>query len=164
MRDAQSRGPSGAISSRKMEDEPFFRALRKLRKEYEDKALSTADLMHIFESELPPSLWYEGHKSLDWFYEGWINGSAVPAFDLRDVKFSDKEKSKATLVSGTLIQDQAPDTLVTAVPVYASLGGKNIFLKRIFAEGKETQFHISAPAGTRKLVIDPEQTLLSRAK
>jgi len=80
------------------------------------------------------------------------------------VKFSDKEKSKATLVSGTLIQDQAPDTLVTAVPVYASLGGKNIFLKRIFAEGKETQFHISAPAGTRKLVIDPEQTLLSRAK
>ena len=164
MRDAQSRGPSGSISSRKMEDEPFFRALRKLRKEYEDKALSTADLMHIFESELPPSLWYEGHKSLDWFYEGWINGSAVPAFDLRDVKFSDKEKNKTTLVSGTLIQDQAPDTLVTAVPVYASLGGKNIFLKRIFAEGKETQFHISAPAGTRKLVIDPEQTLLSRAK
>jgi hypothetical protein len=164
MRDAQNKGPSGAMSSRKMEDEPFLRALRKLRRDYEDKALSTAELMHVFESELPPSLWYEGHKSLDWFYEGWINGEAIPAFDLRDVKFLDKEKGKPTLVTGTLIQEQASDTLVTAVPIYASIGGKNIFLKRIFAEGEETQFRISAPAGTRKLVVDPEQTLLSRAK
>jgi hypothetical protein len=161
MRDGQNQSPS---RSRKMEDEPFLRALRRLRKNYEDKTASTTDLMHIFESELPPSLWYEGHKSLDWFYEGWINGNAIPAFDLRDVKFTDKEKSKTTLVTGTLIQEHSPDTLVTAVPLYASIGGKNIFLKRIFAEGDETQFRISAPAGTRRLVIDPEQTLLSRAR
>jgi hypothetical protein len=164
MRDAQSKGSSATVSSRKMEDEPFLRALRKLRKDYEYKALSTAELMHIFESELPSSLWYEGHNSLDWFYQGWINGSAIPAFDLRDVKFSEKEKSKTTLVTGTLIQGQSPDTLVTAVPIYASIGGKNVFLKRIFAEGEQTQFRLSAPAGTRRLVIDPEQTLLSRAK
>ena len=164
MRDAQSKGASGAIRSGKMEDEPFLRALRKFRKAYEDKAASTTDLIHVLESELPPSLWYEGQKSLGWFYEGWINGEAIPSFDLRNVKLSEKEKSKSTIVTGTLIQEQAPDTLVTAVPVYASIGGKNIFLKRIFAEGEETQFRISAPAGTRKLVIDPEQTLLSRAK
>jgi hypothetical protein len=164
MRDAQNKGPSGTVSSRKLEDEPFLRALRKLRKDYEGKMASTTDLMRLFESELPTSLWYEGHKSLDWFYEGWINGSAIPAFELRDVKFNGKEKSKATLVTGTLVQNQAPDTLVTAIPIYASIGGKNIFLKRIFAEGEETQFRISAPAGTRTLVIDPEQTLLSRAK
>src|SRR5947209_1998405 len=157
MRDAQSKGASGAISSRKMEDETFVRALRKLRNDYEDRAASTTDLMHVFESELPPSLWYEGHKSLDWFYEGWINGTAIPAFDLRDVKFTEKEKGKPTLVTGILIQEQAPDTLVTAVPIYASVGGKNIFLKRIFAEGEETQFRMSAPAGTHKLVIDPEE-------
>jgi hypothetical protein len=164
MRDAQRKDSHGPISSRKMEDDPFLRALRKLRKDYEGKAVSTADVMRVFESELPPSLWYEGHKSLDWFYEGWINGSAIPNFGLRDLKFTEKEKGKPTLVTGTLIQEQAPDTLVTAVPVYASIGGKNIFLKRIFAEGEETQFRIFAPAGTRRLVIDPEQTLLSRAK
>jgi hypothetical protein len=164
MRDAQRKDSHGPISSRKMEDDPFLRALRKLRKDYEGKAVSTADVMRVFESELPPSLWYEGHKSLDWFYEGWINGSAIPNFGLRDLKFTEKEKGKPTLVTGTLIQEQAPDTLVTAVPVYASIGGKNIFLKRIFAEGEETQFRIFAPAGTRRLVIDPEQTLLSRTK
>jgi len=165
MRDAQSKGTSVAIPSRKMEDEPFLRALRKLRKDYEDKAVSTSELMRVFESELPPSLSYEGHKSLDWFYESWINGTAIPTFELKDLKFTDTDKGKgATQVSGTILQDQATDTLVTAVPVYASVGGRNIFLKRIFAEGQETQFRISAPAGVRKLIIDPEQTLLSRAK
>jgi hypothetical protein len=127
--------------------------------------VSTSELMRVFESELPPSLWYEGHKSLDWFYESWINGTAIPTFELKDLKFTDKDKGKGvTQVSGTIVQEQAPDTLVTAVPLYASIGGRNIFLKRIFAEGKETQFRFSAPAGVRKLVVDPEQTLLSRAK
>ena len=165
MRDAQSKGSSAAITSRKMEDEPFLRALRKLRKDYEDKAVSTSELMHVFESELPSSLWYEGHKSLDWFYESWINGTAIPTFELKNLKFTDTDKGKGvTQVSGTIVQEQAPDTLVTAVPLYASIGGRNIFVKRIFAEGQETQFRISAPAGVRKLVIDPEQTLLSRGK
>lgn len=165
MRDTQSKGLSAAITSRKMEDEPFLRALRKLRKDYEDKAVSTSELMRVFESELPPSLWYEGHKSLDWFSESWINGTAIPTFELKDLKFTDTDKGKgATQVSGTIAQERATDTLVTAVPIYASVGGKNIFLKRIFAEGQETQFRISAPVGARKLVIDPEQTLLSRGK
>src|SRR5205823_7875271 len=107
-------------------------------------------------------LWYEGHKSLDWFYEGWVNGSAVPSFELRNLKFSDK--GAATVVSGTVVQEHAPGNLVTAVPLYAARTGKNIFLGRTFAEGEETQFHISAPAGTRKIFLDPEQTLLSRTK
>jgi Peptidase family M1 domain len=158
MRDGQKKT---GIQSR-LEDEPFVRALRKLRRDYEDKSITTANLMHVFESELPESMWYEGHKSLDWFYAGWVNGSAIPSYGLRDLKFTDREKS--TSISGTIVQQQAPDTLVTAVPVYASISGKNIFLKRIFAEGTETQFRISAPMGTRKLVIDPEKTLLSRTK
>ncbi len=164
MRDAQSKSMA-ADHSRQIGDEPFLRALRKLRKDYEDKAVSTSELMRVFESELPPSLWYEEHKSLDWFYESWINGTAIPTFEVRDLKFTDTDKGKGvTQLSGTIVQERAPDTMVTSVPLYASIGGKNIFLKRIFAEGQETQFRISAPAGVRKLVVDPEQTLLSRGK
>jgi hypothetical protein len=37
-------------------------------------------------------------------------------------------------------------------------------LRRIFADGSETPFRITAPVGTHKILIDPEQTLLSRAK
>jgi hypothetical protein len=160
MRDAERKG--GTVGSRKAEGEPFLRALRRLRTEYEGRAVNNAQLMAVLQSELPSSLWYEGHKSLDWFYESWVNGSAVPAFELRGLKFTDKPGS--TVISGTIIQEHGPASLVTAVPLYASRAGKNIFLGQVFAEGKETAFHISAPAGVRKALLDPEQTLLARGK
>jgi hypothetical protein len=144
------------------ENDPFIRALRKLRHDYQDRAVTTSQLMQIFASELPQPLWYEGHKSLSWFYDGWITGDAIPGFTLQDVKYV--QKGKATIVTGTLVQEHAPDTLVSAVPIYASIAKKDIFLKRIFAEGEQTTFRLLAPAGTRSLVIDPEQTLLSRPK
>ena len=68
----------------------------------------------------------------------------------------------ARSVDPIVAQEHAPDNLVTAVPLYASIAGKSVFLGRVFAEGKETQFHIPAPVGARKIIIDPEQTLLSR--
>lgn len=161
MRYAQAKSGEG-LQPEPLEDEPFVRALRDLRNNYQGKAVSTAELMHVFESELPSSAWYEGHKSLDWFYESWVNGSAIPSFELKDVKFL--EHGKRVTVTGTLMQEHAPDTLVTAVPLYASIAGKSIFLGQVFAEGDEVNFRLSAPLGTRKLVIDPEHTLLSRAK
>jgi hypothetical protein len=141
-------------------DDLFLRTLRQLRTQYEGKPLSTAELIAAFEPELPRSLWYEGHKSLTWFYDSWVNGSAIPKFELRDLKFADK--AEATAVSGTIVQDHAPDGLVTSVPLYASIAGRNVFLARVFAEGQQTSFHVSAPSHTRKILIDPEHTLLSR--
>jgi peptidase M1-like protein len=141
-------------------DDLFLRTLRKLRTQYEGKPLSSAQLIAALEPELPRSLWYEGHKSLAWFYDSWVNGSAIPKFGLHDLKFA--EKAGTTTVSGTIVQDDAPDWLVTSVPLYASIAGRNVFLGRVFAEGQETSFHISAPRQARKIVIDPEHTLLSR--
>jgi hypothetical protein len=157
MKDGQTADRRSAL-----DDEPFIRALRKLRREYQGKPVSTPELMRVFASELPPGSWYEGRRSLDWFTEGWVDGTAIPSLSLRDLKYSGKNAS--TMVSGTLVQEDAPDTLVTAAPLYASVDGKEVFLKEVFAEGHETQFHILAPAGARRIVIDPEHTLLSRFK
>jgi hypothetical protein len=163
MRDAElktgtrGRGVRGAQTP----DEPFIRALRKFRERYQGKAVTTQELFGVLEEELPPSLQYEGRKSLDWFYQGWVNGASIPSFELHEVKYADKTGS--TMVTGTILQKSASDSLVTAVPVYASVAGKNVLLGRVFADGRETQFHLSAPAGTHKIVLDPYQTLLARA-
>jgi aminopeptidase N len=149
-----------AVHAKGRDDQPFLRALRRLRTDYENKPVTTSDLMKVFASELPLSLSYEGRKSLDWFYEGWINGSSIPEFSLHEVKFV--PKAGAVVVSGNIKQEHAPDSLVTAVPVFAVIGGRNVYLARVFVEGPETSFHLTAPADTRKLVLDPELTLLSR--
>ena len=164
LRDAEqkSRARRPGTSEAQTEDEPFVRALRKLRERYEGKAITTQEMLRVFEEELPPTLWYEGRKSLDWFYQGWVNGTVIPRLELQGVKYSDKAGS--TAISGTIRQKDAPNDLVTSVPVYAMLSGKTVLLGRVFADGSETQFHLTAPAGTRKVVLDSNKTLLARVR
>jgi hypothetical protein len=160
MRDAERK--SAKVTAKHPTDEPFIRALRKLRGKYEGRAVSTAELLAVFESELPPSLVYDGHKSLNWFLRGWITGSAIPELSLKGLKFSDKEGG--TVVTGSLVQEDAPGDLVTAVPIYAVIRGRSVFAGQVFAEGTESPFRLTVPAGARRIVADPEQTLLSRKK
>ena len=49
-------------------DAPFFHALSKIRDRYQEKSINTREMLQVFEEELPPSLWFEGKQSLDWFY------------------------------------------------------------------------------------------------
>jgi hypothetical protein len=143
-------------------DEPFIRALRTVRERYEGKSITTRELLRVFEEQLPPSLSYEGKRSLDWFYQSWINGTAIPKLELQGVKYT--EKAGATAISGTILQKSIPNELVSSVPVYAVMASKSVLIGRIFADGPETQFHLSAPLGTRKIVLDPNQTLLTRVR
>ena len=144
-------------------DEPFVRALRKVRQRYEGRAISTKELIDVFAEELPPPLRYEGKKSLDWFLEGWINGTSLPQLELKAVKFT--PKGAGLVVSGTILQKDAPEDLVTSVPVYAVMAGKQtLLLGRVFADGEESSFHLAAPAGVHKIVLDPNETILTSPK
>jgi aminopeptidase N len=144
-------------------EEPFVRALRNVRQRYEGKAISTRELLDVFAEELPPSVRYEGKKSLDWFFEGWINGTSLPRLELKGVKFS--SKGTGVTVSGTILQKDAPQDLVTSVPVYGVTTGKQpVLLGRVFADGEETSFRLAAPAGTHKVVLDPFETVLTSPK
>jgi hypothetical protein len=148
-------------------DDPFVRGLRKVRQRYEGKAISTKELIDVFAEDLPPALRYEGKSSLDWFLEGWINGTALPKLALKAVKFT--AKGTGVVVSGTIVQTDAPQDLVTSVPVYAVMTGKQagrqqVLLGRVFTDGEESSFHLPAPAGTSKIVLDPNETILTSPK
>ncbi|MGH9537396.1 MAG: M1 family metallopeptidase, partial [Terriglobales bacterium] len=157
MRDAErSRKGSSANISDAQADAPFLRALGKMRQRFQGKSVNTREVIHLFEEELPPSLWFEHKQSLDWFYQGWVNGTALPRLELKTVKFV--EKPGSVVVAGSISQDDAPKDLVTPVPVYALLPGRSVLLGQVFADGPETSFHLSAPVGTRRIVLDPNQT------
>jgi hypothetical protein len=161
--DATAQEPGRKMRTGGGPDEPFVRALRKLRQRYEGRSLSTREMFDVFAEDLPPALRYEGKMSLDWFLVGWVNGTALPRLELKAVKFT--PKGSATVVSGTILQKDAPENLVTSVPVYAVVAGKKaVLLGRVFADGEESSFHLSAPAGTRKIVLDPNETILTTPK
>jgi hypothetical protein len=141
-------------------DEPFLRALRKLRDRYQGKEISTHALQSVFEEEMPDALKFEGRKSLDWFFQTWVNGTAIPKLELRDVRFTNR--GNGLTATGKILQKEAPEELITSVPVYGSTGKGLVMVGRIFADGSESSFRLNLPAGTRKLVLDPYHTILSR--
>ncbi len=165
LRDSEtaSRSRNGRANPSAKADEPFFRALRKIRERYAGKSLSTQELIQVFEEELPRPLWYEKRAKLDWFLEGWIEGTAIPELEAREIHIT--EKSGVTRVTGVIVQKDAPDDLVTAVPVYATTAGNAmIFLGEVLADGQETAFRLTTPTEVRKIVLDPKHTILTTLK
>ena len=158
-----SEGTTRSRNRKTNPEEPFFRALRKVTERYAGKSISTKELMQVFEEELPRPLWYENRHTLDWFVDGWINGTAMPRLETRDIRITQKERG--AVVSGAIVQKDASEDLVTAVPVYAMTSGNSlVFLGEVLADGAETGFRLNAPSAARKIVLDPKQTILTTLK
>lgn len=159
--DAEAEQHRGAVPTGP--EEPFVKALRRFRERYQGQSITTRELLDVFAEDLPPALRYEDKSSLDWFLESWINGTSLPKLELKGVRFS--PKAGFMVVTGTILQKEAPPDLVTSVPLYAVESGKTLVrLGRVFADGQESTFRISAPAGTHKIQLDPQQTILTSPK
>ncbi len=141
------------------DDTVFLTLLHNLVDRYQEKQITNADFEQALEEVLPRSLWFENRKSLDWFFDGWVNGTAFPQLEVAGVKFS--RTAKATMVSGVIHQNSAPFDLVTSVPVYGVTDDGQIYLGRVFAEGAETRFTLPAPSDVKQLELDPYHTVLT---
>jgi hypothetical protein len=142
-------------------DALFFAALKGLLARSSNHKISTRELQRAFEEVLPPSLNYEGHKSLDWFFDSWVNDVSIPEFSLEDVRVV--SAGAKTQVNGTIRESYAAKDLITVVPLYAvDESGKSQFLAFVFADDPQTAFTLAAPAGTKQILLDPEGTLLRR--
>jgi Peptidase family M1 domain len=142
-------------------DAVFFSALKSLLAAAPNHKVSTLDLQRAFEQVMPASLSYEGKKSLDWFFDSWINGNSIPRFSLEGVHMT--PAAGKLKVTGNILQDHAARDMVTAVPLYVVDGlGKSRFLAFVFADDPKTEFTLIAPAGAKQILLDPEETLLRR--
>ena len=140
-------------------DQVFLALLRNLYDRYQGQEITNAAFEQAVEDVLPKSLWFDGHKSLDWFFDGWVNGTAFPRFEIKDARFS--TRTGKPMVSATLRQIDAPEDLVTSIPVYGTAGDSKVYLGRVFAEGQETRINLPVPPGVKRLVLDPYQTVLT---
>jgi hypothetical protein len=43
-------------------------------------------------------------------------------------------------------------------------GKQTVLLGRVFADGEESSFRIAAPAGTHRIILDPNATILTSPK
>ena len=139
-------------------DARFVMLLRTLSAKYAYRALSTADLQREVEALMSPSMDLEGGRSMEWFFEQYVRGTGIPHYR---VEFSTHQTEKGLIVRGKLFQSAVPRSFIATVPIYANLGSSRlVHLGSVFAAGPETSFHFTTQAAPRKLVIDPQMTLL----
>ncbi|PYU85040.1 MAG: hypothetical protein DMG51_09635, partial [Acidobacteria bacterium] len=75
-------------------------------------------------------------------------------------EFTAHHTEKGYQIRGKLFQTGVPRSFVASVPLYAAGAGHGAFLVTVVAAGPETSFQFIAPNLPRKIVVDPQMTLL----
>jgi len=138
-------------------DARFTALLKSLVTKYAYRALSTDDLQHEVEAVMTPGMDLEGGRSMEWFFEEWVRGTGIPHYR---VEFTAHHTEIGYQIRGKLFQTGVPRSFVASVPLYAGGAGHGALLGTVVAAGPETSFHFVAPNLPRKIVIDPQMTLL----
>jgi hypothetical protein len=142
-------------------DARFREFLRAVLSEYRFKTLSTEAFQRAVEQHMTPAMDLEGNHKMDWFFEQWVRGTAMPHYT---VKFESKARGQEYTISGKLEQAGVEDVFTAAVPLYATPpgGGKAQRLGVVITTGPETHFRFTSQFHPAHVVIDPNMTLLWR--
>jgi peptidase M1-like protein len=141
-------------------DARFNALLRTLVTKYAYRALSTQDLRREIETVMTPSMDLEGGHSMEWFFEQWIQGTGIPHYRA-EFTVHKSDNGSGYSIRGKLFQENVPQSFIATVPLYAATpGARPVLLGTVVAAGPETQFHFTSSTEPRKLLIDPQMTLL----
>lgn len=138
-------------------DARFTALLQTLVTKYSYRALSTDDLRHELEVVMTPSMDLEGGRSMEWFFEEWVRGTGIPHYR---VEFTVHHTEKGYQVRGKLFQTGVPHSFIARVPLYSGGAGHGTLLGTVMAAGPETTFHFDTQNPPRKIMVDPQMTLL----
>src|SRR5262249_55451635 len=135
----------------------FEALLHHLVWKYSYRALSTSDLQHEVEAVMTPAMDLEGGRSMEWFFDQWVRGTGIPHYR---VEFTITRSEKGVAVRGKLYQTGVSRSFIAPVPLYFEDAGHKVYLGTVNTTGPETSFHFNSAAAPRKLLIDPQLTLL----
>lgn len=96
---------------KRLGDERFLRVLSELRRQYEFRPASTADLLDLVKKSLPPGVTAD---LMETFFDNWVYSTGIPALRVR---YSVQGKASAWKVSGTVEQSAVDENFTVDVPV-----------------------------------------------
>jgi hypothetical protein len=139
-------------------DARFTALLHDLVTDYRHRSLTNADLERAIEKVMTPSMALEEKNSMAWFFDQWVDGTGIPRYSLH---YTAQPKGKMISLDGRLTQEGVPETFVAAVPIYSQGAiGKQALLGSVVTTGRETHFHFLVASPPKRLLIDPQETIL----
>jgi hypothetical protein len=99
---------------------------------------------------------------MDWFFDQWVRGTGIPRYE---VEFKVVPQGQTFVVRGTLKQSAVADHFLARVPLYAAgPSGKPVLLGAVITGAPSTPFHFTSRVNPKRVLIDPNQTVLWRAQ
>jgi hypothetical protein len=138
--------------------EKFFEMLRAFAAAYQGQAPSTEDFIHYAEKYMSPASDLDHNRKLDWFFNDWVYGTGIPAYNLRSsVRALGSGKF---VVEGTIEQDGAPADFEMLVPLVALYGkDKKVPLGHVAVSESSGRFRFTTATKPSKVAIDDDEIL-----
>jgi len=114
---------------RKTGDENFKATMQDFVKTYSGKAATTEDFKAMVEKHMTPEMDFDGNHRLDWFFNEYVYGTALPTYKI-DSTF-DKDANGDVVFSFKVTQSGVDDKFRMIVPIYLELAdGRTVNLGR----------------------------------
>jgi aminopeptidase N len=114
---------------RKTGDQNFIAAMHDFVQTYSGKAATTEDFKAMMEKHMTQEMDLEGNHRLDWFFNEYVYGTALPSYQLQST--FDKDANGDVIFSFKVTQSGVDDKFRMIVPIYLELAdGRTVNLGR----------------------------------
>jgi len=142
---------------RKTGDDNFRALMQDFVKTYSGKAATTEDFKAMVEKHMTPEMDMDGNHRMDWFFNEYVYGTALPAYKI-DYSFG-KDPNGDVLFDFKVTQSGVDDKFRMIVPIYLELAdGRTINLGRAHVIGNTS---IQQKVPIRGLKDAPHRALLN---
>ena len=118
-------------------DQNFKAAMQDFVQTYSGKAATTEDFKAMMEKHMTPEMDLEGNHRLDWFFNEYVYGTALPSYKI-DYTF-DKDATANVVFGLKVTQSGVDDKFRMIVPIYLELAdGRTVNLGRVRLFGNTT--------------------------
>lgn len=135
-------------------DKPFMAMMQDFVEQHRNRNATTESFERVVEQHMRPSMNAGANGKMDWFFQQWVYGTAVPRYKFDYTVTADAEGK--WILKASLTQSEVPADFVGIVPLYADFDGTVARLGLVHVVGSSTVGNIllKLPKKPRKVAID----------
>jgi Peptidase family M1 domain len=142
------------LDFRTMKEDAFSDMMRDFYGQYRGRRATTRDFQRVVERHID--------LPMDWFFDEWLNGTAIPTYILAWRAEPTPEHRYALHVR--IRQEDVPNDFVMPVPISIELAGGEHAYVRVNVRGPVTEATLQLPAEPKALELNPLESVLADVK
>jgi len=142
------------LDFRTMKEDAFADMMQDFYTEYRGKRATTQDFQRVVERHIG--------LPMGWFFDEWVNGTAIPTYVL--AWRADTAVNKSYALHLRIRQQDVPADFVMPVPVRVELAGGGHAFVRVNVRGPQTELELRLPEEPKEVELNPLQSVLAEVK